>query len=82
MHRGAYQLHDVHGKAGSRAAEPFFDGHGYGSGGLTAPRESGIWEESRRSMGPYNEQADDIAHKDDYAHPHFGGDTGYHGVKS
>lgn len=28
----------------------------YGHGGLSAPRDSDVWEESRPSIGPYSEQ--------------------------
>ena len=81
--RGIYRLHDMEGKRASQlGGEPLFDGHGYGAGGLAAPRESGVWGESRRSMGPYNEQSEKLVQEEDYAHPHFGRyDTGYHGAK-
>ena len=79
--RGIYRLHDVDSKRRSQANEPFFDGQGYGQGGLAAPRESGIWEEPRRSMGPYSEQSDELVHEEDPGHPKFGRDTGYHGAR-
>ena len=81
--RGIYRLHDMDGKRASQlGGEPFFDGRGYAAGGLAAPRESGIWEESRRSTGPYNEQSEKLVQEEDYAHPQVGKyDTGYHGAR-
>ena len=79
--RGIYRLQDIDGKRSSQANEPFFDGQGYGAGGLAAPRESGIWEEPRRSTGPYSEQADKLVQDENYGRPEFGRDTGYHGSR-
>ena len=78
--RGVYRLQEVGDKQGAPAREPFFAGQGYGSGGLAAPRESAIWEEPRRSTGPYSEQADKLEQEQEYEAPPFGRDTGYHGA--
>ncbi|KAK5166961.1 uncharacterized protein LTR77_007690 [Saxophila tyrrhenica] len=83
--RGMYKLPDLDAKRPGATHGPYTETpNNYGYGGLSAPRESEVWEEPRRSTGPYSEQADTLINEnardisDDAVFGRY--DTGYQGA--
>lgn len=81
--RGIYRLQEIDVKRPEATHGPFTEkGQSYAAGGLAAPRESDVWEDSRPSMGPYNEQSEKYMAEEEHMQPLYDAhDTAYRGAQ-